>query len=154
MTFDVFEKIVNDVMNKKPILFELERDKIASDDEIQQVENSLHCTFPQNYKSFVKKYGGGYFGYTVVLSCDLQGKFYIGKYYDIYNQLFKDAYFLPLMDLETGDMLGVKINGSGYEDQMYLYLHDTNSFIQKEFDFLEAVIKYCLNTSVDIKADH
>ena len=153
MTFDIFEKIVNDVMDKKPILFELERDRIVSEDEIKQVENSLHFTLPKNYNSFVKKYGGGYFGFTVVLSCDLQGKFYIGKYYDIYNQLFKDASFLPLMDFETGDLLGVKINSSDSEEKMYMYLHDTNSFIQKDFDFLEAVIKYCLNTVVNIKAE-
>lgn len=55
MTFDVFEKIINDVMNKKPILFELERDTIASDDAIKQVEKRLHFTLPQNYKRFVKK---------------------------------------------------------------------------------------------------
>lgn len=55
LTFDVFEKIINDVMNKKPILFELERDTIASDDAIKQVEKRLHFTLPQNYKRFVKK---------------------------------------------------------------------------------------------------
>lgn len=153
MTFDIFEKIVNDVMNKKPILFELDMDTIASDDAIKQVENRLHFTLPQNYKRFVKKYGGGYFGYTIVLSCDLQSKFYIGKYYDIYNESFKDACFLPLMDFETGDMLGMKINGSDPEEHMYMFLHDTNEFVRMDFDFLEAVIKYCLNTAVNIRAD-
>ena len=57
------------------------------------------------------------------------------------------------MDFETGDLLGVKINSSDSEEKMYMYLHDTNSFIQKDFDFLEAVIKYCLNTVVNIKAE-
>ena len=140
MTFDIFEKIVNDVMNKKPILFELDMDTIASDDAIKQVENRLHFTLPQNYKS-------------IVLSCDLQSKFYIGKYYDIYNESFKDACFLPLMDFETGDMLGMKINGSDPEEHMYMFLHDTNEFVRMDFDFLEAVIKYCLNTAVNIRAD-
>ncbi len=77
MNFLEFDNVVEKVRNRKPILFGLKSDNIASDEELIHIENYYQIQLPESYKQFLKKYGGGYFAYTVVYSCDMDSKFYV-----------------------------------------------------------------------------
>lgn len=63
---------------------------------------------PDSYKDFVSQYGGGYFGFIVVYSCDCNGMFYIKD--NVLKEWVKEKSFLPVVDLETGDFLGFEID--------------------------------------------
>ena len=79
MEFKDFISLVEKVEKEKPILFGLDSDRIASDNDINQIENYYCLELPESYKLFLKKYGGGYFAYTVVYSCDSNGNFLLKK---------------------------------------------------------------------------
>lgn len=143
MAYKEFTDIVNRVQIAKPILFELNGWDINSNEMILNLEHSIKLTLPENYKLFVKKYGGGYFVFTIVLSCNPKSKFYLLN--PNYSNLIKTHNFLPLIDLETGDIAGVRVSQNKCSNEIYLYSHDTNRITPSTFDFLEAILHYGLN---------
>lgn len=74
MDFDIFNTIVDECKTKKPKLFGLGHDKILNAEEIE---------LPNQYKEFLMKYGGGYFGYTNIYSLDEDSDFYILKHNNV-----------------------------------------------------------------------
>lgn len=143
MNFMEFDNVVEELRSRKPILFGLKSDNIASDEELIHVENYYQIQLPESYKQFLKKYGGGYFVYTVVYSCDTASKFYI-----IHNVLkeWVDKYnFLPVIDFQTGDMGGFKINNKKCDELFCIYNHDEKQVVEsEECDFFQALVMYGL----------
>lgn len=143
MEFLEFIDIVDEVKEKKPILFGLDSDKIASDEEITQIESYFCIQLPESYKSFLKKYGGGYFAYTVVYSSDANSDFYVIKnitkdWVDTYN-------FFPIIDFETGDLGGFKVNDKQCNDFFSIFTHEEKRIIDYDkYDFFQALLKYGL----------
>ena len=141
MDISEFMCIVSEVKKNKPILFGLESDKAASDNEIKQIEEYYGVELPKSYKGFLKKFGGGYFGYTVVYSCDCNSRFYLGNnvmkgWVDTYN-------FFPVIDFETGDLCGFKIIDKKCGEHMCIFNHEEQQVIEETGDNLfQALIKY------------
>lgn len=135
-----FDKKIMEIKKKNPILFELERDKCVEDEQIDKVENFFHINLSKQYKNFVKKYGGGYFGFTTILSCDPSGNFYLVN--NISSEWVNQHGFLPLFDFETGDFGGIKTDSGILDENIYIYLHETNNIIEEKIDFFQAVLKY------------
>lgn len=143
MKFKDFIDLVEKVEKKNPILFGLYSDKIASDKDINQIEKYYCIKFPENYKLFLKKYGGGYFAYTVVYSCDNNSDFCMLKNVD---KEWVDKYSLfPIIDFETGDLGVFKVDNRMCEDLVYILVHgEENVDLHGEYDFLQALAKYGL----------
>lgn len=141
MDISEFMSIVSEVKENKPILFGLESDKAASDNEIEQIEEYYGVELPKNYKEFLKEFGGGYFGYIVVYSCDRNSRFYLGnnvlkEWIDTYN-------FFPVMDFETGDLCGFKIYDNKCDEHMCIFNHGEQPVIEETGDNLfQALVKY------------
>ena len=143
MNISEFISIVNEVKENKPILFGLESDKTASDIEIEQIEEYYDVELPESYKEFLKEFGGGYFGYTVIYSCDCDSRFYLGnnvlkEWIDTYN-------FFPVIDFETGDLCGFQIYGNKCGEHMCIFNHEEKQVIEETEDNLfQALVKYGL----------
>ena len=141
MNISEFMGIVSEVKENKPILFGLESDEAASDNEVEQIEEYYGVELPESYKEFLKEFGGGYFGYTVVYSCDCNSRFYLvnnvlKEWIDTYN-------FFPVIDFETGDLCGFKINGNKCGEYMCIFNHDEQQVIEEtEDDLFQALVKY------------
>ena len=141
MDISEFMSIVSEVKENKPILFGLESDKAASDNEIEQIEEYYGVGLPKSYKEFLKEFGGGYFGYIVVYSCDRNSRFYLGnnvlkEWIDTYN-------FFPVMDFETGDLCGFKIYDNKCGEYMCMFDHEEKQVREEnEYDFFQTLAKY------------
>ncbi len=72
-----FQNKVLEMAEKKPRLFALESDAKADSGEIEDIETYYNIILPDSYKDFVSQYGGGYFGFIAVYSCDCDGMFFI-----------------------------------------------------------------------------
>ena len=79
MTYNQFIEIVEQIKKTKPILFELEKDKVVSEVDIFRFENDNSIVLPDEYKKFVIEFGGGYFGYSNIYSLDKDSSFVILK---------------------------------------------------------------------------
>lgn len=64
MTFEDFELKLIDVKRAKPLLFELDADKVPSEQDVADCECTLGIALPSKYVQFLQCYGGGYFGYA------------------------------------------------------------------------------------------
>lgn len=137
-----FENMVREMMEKKPKLFALESDNKASVEMIEIVEKYYEIKLPDSYKYFVNQYGGGYFGFIVVYSCDYNGMFYIKD--NVLKKWVLERSFLPVIDFETGDFLGFKIENGVCQNIVVLYLHEENELQTLEIDFYDALLKYGL----------
>lgn len=140
-----FENVVRKMMDEKPILFALESDNKASAEMIEIVEGYYGIKFPDSYKGFVSEYGGGYFGFIVVYSCDCNGMFYIKNI--VSKEWVLKKSFLPVVDFETGDLLGFEIENGVCRNVVSLYLHEENELHLLEMDFYDAILEHGLKAN-------
>ncbi len=143
MEFKDFISLVKKVEKENPILFELNSDRIASDNDINQIENYYCLKLPESYKLFLKEYGGGYFAYTVVYSCDTNGKFFVKK--NVTKEWVDKYHLFPVIDFETGDLGVFKVDNRMCEDLVYVFVHGEDNLKKYGNDnFLQALAKYGL----------
>lgn len=145
MENNIFNMKVKEVAEKKPKLFAIDSDDIACVEKIAVVENYYNIKLPCSYKEFVQQYGGGYFGFIIVFSCDCNGMFYIIDKISV--EWVKKKSFLPVIDLETGDYIGFKIIDGICQSVVSLYSHEEDSFQDIGMDFYEILIKYGLKST-------
>lgn len=144
MEKNTFSARVKEIAEKAPKLFALESDYMADLEMIADVERNYNLKLPCSYIEFVQQYGGGYFGFIVVFSCDCNGRFYIRN--KISAEWVEERKFLPVIDLETGDYIGFRIKDGSCQSEVSLYLHEENSFRDTGLDFYEALLKYGLKS--------
>lgn len=137
-----FQNKVKEMTEKKPRLFALESDAKVDIGEIEAVEKYYEIILPDSYKDFVRQYGGGYFGFIVVYSCDCNGMFYIKDH--VLKERVIEKSFLPVVDLETGDFMGFKIDAGICKSKVNLYSHEKEALQEMQMDFYEALLKYGL----------
>ncbi|MCM1416757.1 MAG: SMI1/KNR4 family protein [bacterium] len=145
MDKNIFDNKVREIVEKSPRLFGLHSDNMASAAMIKDVEEYYNFKLPDSYKEYLKQYGGGYFGYIIVYSCDYNSMFYIKK--NVAKELVLENAFLPIIDLETGDFIGFKILGEKCQNAVTLYLHEEDELQDLKMDFYDALLKYGLNCS-------
>ena len=137
-----FQNKVREMSEKKPRLFALESDAKVDIERIADVEKYYDIILPDSYKNFVSQYGGGYFGFIVVYSCDCNGMFYIKD--NVLKEWVVKKSFLPVVDLETGDLLGFEIDAGICKSKVTMYLHEEESLQEMQIDFYEALLKFGL----------
>jgi hypothetical protein len=137
---DIFEfsNILNNKKVENSFLFE-DIEVVATDQDIEEVEEKLAVMLPQSYKDFVKKFGGGELGYIDVFSASKMGFWYIVKH----NQHFKDYLpknFVAISDDQTGGYYGYKtMHGKCGEEVFYWHYDggfDHNTVYPNIFEFI------------------
>lgn len=145
MEIDEFNSKVSASAAKHPRLLALERDRAATEDMISRVEDYYQMPLPKPYKQFVQCYGGGYFGFVLVFSCDAEGGFYLPNHADK-DWVAKHA-FLPVIDLETGDFGGFPIQEGIAQNTVAWYDHEEEAWREADVDFFEILLQLGLKVS-------
>lgn len=140
MNLKEFEELTQKVKAENLKWFGLESDGIPTVENIELLEKYYGIEFPDNYKAFILQYGGGYFAFTIVYSIDKRSSFYIKNNVEV--EFVKEKNFLPIIDFETGDMAGVKINNGICEELMSLYDHEEDVIIDLNLNLFDALAKY------------
>lgn len=135
MNYNEFFEIVNETRNKRPIWFGLESEPKGNDNQIEKVEKVLSLSLPDEYKSFVKEYGGGYFAFTNIFSVNDLSDWYI---VNLNNQigLMETHSFLAVSDIETGDYYGFKIEKRVCCSRVMFYDHEINKVEETKYENL------------------
>ena len=144
-----FDNKFKEIVAEKPKLFALESDNKANDEKINVIENHYKIKLPENYKEFVKQYGGGYFGFIVVFSCDESGMFFIKDY--VSKEWIQNKSFLPVVDFETGDFIGFEVKEGICQNTVSLYSHEENKLVKLGMDFYDVLLKYGFKCNVTVQ---
>ncbi|HIT88723.1 MAG TPA: SMI1/KNR4 family protein [Candidatus Coprocola pullicola] len=131
--------------NKNPKLFELDSDCKPTTEDIDLIEEYYNIVFPTSYKEFLLQYGGGYFAYTVVYFLDSYGSFYAKNNVSI--EFINNNNFFPVIDFETGDLAGFKIDNGICKDTIVLYSHEEKIMSDTKLNFYNVLRKYGLELS-------
>ncbi len=138
-----FDEFIRKKKNENSKIFGLKSDCKPTYEDISELEQYYNIVLPSSYKEFLLQYGGGYFAYIVVYSLDNQSCFYIKN--NVTIKFVNDNNFFPVIDFETGDLAGFKIdNGRVCEDIIALYNHDEKVFCSTELNFYETLKKYSI----------
>jgi hypothetical protein len=147
MDFNEFFEKVTEIKSKQPIWFGLESDAIATDKEINHAEMSLSVLFPDEYKQFVKTFGGGYFAFTTVYSVGQNSEWDI----ILKNkncELIKSHNFLAFSDNHSGDYYGFKTSLGLCDSKIYFYDHETQQIKKTDFkNIFEFILKIGLQAN-------
>lgn len=137
MDFKTFESIVKTVKKECPLLFELDRDRIPSMEEVLAFQERYQVQLPERYIQFLLHYGGGYFGYANIYSLDSESCFYLGNF----NEPGAEP-LLYIADNECGDYYAFPIRQGRCQDEVVLYDHDQREIQQTEYsDILDYLVK-------------
>lgn len=146
MDFNEFSKIVDEKMVSNPIWFGLESDSKSTDDDITEIENSISIILPQEYKQFVKNYGGGYFAFTNVFSGIRDSEWYIVTQ-NIEAGFNEANSFIAVSDNGTGDFYGFEVNDGKCESKISFYDHEDNTVKTTQYSNLfDYLVKVGLNS--------
>lgn len=129
MTYNQFIEIVEQIKKTKPILFELEKDKVVSEMDIFRFENDNSIVLPDEYKKFVIEFGGGYFGYSNIYSLDKDSSFFILK-----NQHSVPDGYLAIADNECGDYYVLKIENDIVLRKVLFYGHEEQRIVETKYE--------------------
>ena len=138
MQYEKFKEIVCKAKEEKPIIFELECDKIPSKEELDIFEKETNIKLPKKYCDFLMDFGGGYFGFSNIYSIDENSIFYIGS-----NQDNVPNDYVAVADNGCGDYYVMDKNSECLET-IYLYENDTGKLYEIADDILEFLIKFGL----------
>jgi len=133
--FNQFTEHINRLKDSNPIWFALDSDPVGTKAEIETVEKQLNISLPEDYKKFIKAFGGGYFAYTVMFSVSADSE------WNIINQnqsldLLEKQYFLAVSDNQAGDYYGYKIESGLSEKNLFVYDHDDRQIKQTKYQNL------------------
>lgn len=145
MNVEEFEELIQKFKVVCPHIFELESDSTPTMEDIGLIENNYGIVFPKSYRDFLLRYGGGYFGYTVVYSLDDQSPFYVLK--NVAAEFVRVNGFFPVIDFETGDLAGFKMDHGVCEDSVMLYDHETMKVSDLKMNFYDVLGKYGLQNN-------
>lgn len=143
MNYQEFQNIVEEKKKQKPILFQLEHDKIFTPEEIDDFQKKNNITLPETYCSFLAEYGGGYFGYANIYSLDSNSDFYL-----LAHRQFPKQEFLPMADNECGDYYVFKVENQNCLNKLYFYDHETGEIHNTPY---ENVLEYLVQAGLRIK---
>lgn len=147
MNLREFNDFVSMKKKIKPILFGLESDKIADEEDIKTVEEYYGIQLPASYKEFVQEYGGGYFAHSIIYSCDENSDFYLLSNNPI--EFVGNNNFIAVSDLGTGDLFGFSINKNICDARISIYDHEKKSVVETDMhDIFEFISKYGLKIEI------
>ena len=135
-----FLALVDRARMAKPFWFEGEMDIPATDSQITQAEHEIGAQFPDEYRFFLSKFGGGYFGHANVFSVTPRSDWNINSINSRYN-VRND--FVAVSDDQAGGYYGF-MRHSGHLSPQIFYIYPPEGDALKEkypplFVFLHSV---------------
>ncbi|CAG1023198.1 hypothetical protein MTYM_02264 [Methylococcales bacterium] len=143
MDFDQFIDLVEKTKQLHPIWFGLDSDKIPTEGDVRMAEKRLGAQFPKDYRDFLLKFGGGYFGLSKVFSVQPDSDWNVIDI-NLGAKALQEGY-IAISDNETGDYFGYKIIEGICEPWIYFYDHEEDKWKKTEFcNIFEYLKKYGL----------
>lgn len=139
MNYIEFKTIIDSIKKDKPVLFQLSKDKTVLDETVDKSEEYYGIKFPDSYRVFLKELGGGYLGFLLIFSLDKDGMFYLQDHISV--DFVDEAGMLPVIDLETGDYIGYKIEDGICKEKMVIWLHEEREIRDLKKGFYEIVLE-------------
>lgn len=137
MEFEVFEEIAARTREEKPLLFELEHDRVPTEEEIMAFQDRHQILLPEKYRRFLQAFGGGFFGYANVYSLDQNSSFYILR-----NNPDQLGDLLFVADNGCGDYYAFRMEGRRCGEEIVFCDHETGAAQDTGFgDILEYLVK-------------
>lgn len=123
MTFTQFLAEVDEARKTNPRILMLDSDAPGSPAQIARAEQTLGVLLPESYAQFVKRFGGGFFGFSLVYSLDEASEFYLLSH-NTADSAAKHGY-VAVIDYETGDTAGFRVENGQCGEQMWRYDHES-----------------------------
>jgi hypothetical protein len=140
LTRDEFDRLVDEARTERPLLFDLEPDAPPDDEAIRDVGRQLGSTLPDDFVWFLRKYGGGNFGFASVYSADDSSDLYLPD-----NQSGDTSGFVAVSDDGTGNLFGFRVADGTAEDGVIIWEHETGSAEPTGTPFLDWLAKTALH---------
>lgn len=120
MTFDELKKLDRDARQTKPNLFSLtNQDTPSTDAMVENLQCITGVRLPTSYQMFLKEFGGGAFGLTVIFSSNPGSEWYLAKKYEESKRWLRGR-FLPFSDDFAGGLYLLEIvDGQAHEPVLY-----------------------------------
>lgn len=131
MNFNSFKKLVEEAKKDHPVWFGIESDKYYDAVIVSEAEVKLGSLLPDDYKNFIKEYGGGYFGFSNVYSLEQGSDWNLVDLNYQYNN-FRDCYVL-FSENGSGDFYGFKSNDGICESNVCFYDHESQAWQLTKF---------------------
>lgn len=145
MDFEEFKEFVENTKKQHPVWFGLPSDSQSTEESIMFAEKKMDAVFPNQYKEFLKEYGGGYFGFTVIYSLDDASDWNLINKNEENNHIRSD--FLIFSENELGDFFGFHIDNGKCGPSLYFFDHETQKWSETKFvSFIQYVEKKGLSS--------
>lgn len=139
MTFLEFKTLVEKLKVEHPHWFESECEPPATDGRIHEVETRLRITFPDDYRLFLKTFGGGYFAFTNIFSVNPSSEWNIVTK----NSESGIPRFLAVSDDEAGGYYGYRVDNIVTDRRIYYWDHESQKVLGPQYD---DIFSYIANT--------
>lgn len=142
MNHGEFQQLVEEKRRRNPIWFALHADARAEPAVIEAAEARLGVNFPEEYRSFLRDYGGGYFAFSNVFSVDPESEWNIERRNAPLSPEIR-AGFLAISDPATGDYYGFRVSDGIAASAIWVLDHDEQTIRPTSygdlFEYLAAV---------------
>ena len=118
--------------------FSLMEGRTASAEDIAEAEHALGVALPQKYKTFMRRYGGGTFGFADLLPVRARGSG--GDSDDIVSvsrRRFPDGSFVAVAPVGTGDFWVFPVSAGRCREEVWLHVRDGGDPAPEDADFLD-----------------
>jgi len=114
----------------------------ASAEDIAAAERALGATLPAQYKAFMRRYGGGQFGFLDLLPIPTAGSAqHVDDVVSVSQAKFPDGSFVAVAPVGTGDYWCFPVLDGRCSDEMWFHYHDADDPTLEAPDFLDFVAR-------------
>lgn len=120
MTLEELKEIDAHYRQEKPLLFQaLTPDPPASEQQLEDVERAIGVRLPPSYRAFVREFGGGSFGMSIIFSADPDSEWYLPKQQREAARYLPDGLLAFSDDFAGGNYVFKVANGEAQEAAFY-----------------------------------
>lgn len=124
--------------------FALIEGRTATSDEIADVERRIGTIFPDKYKVFMTRYGGGQFGFVDLIPIVADPEEHEDDLCTVNDREFRERDFVAVAPVGTGDYWGFPVTDGRCRDEVWFRFHDAGEPELVAGDFLEFVANHGL----------
>jgi hypothetical protein len=117
---------------------------VATAGEIADVERRMGVIFPDKYKIFMIRYGGGEFGFVDLFPVVTGGQMHEDDLWTVNSREFPDRSFVAVAPVGTGDYWGFPVTDGRCHGEIWFHFHDAGAPQFEAADFLEFVANHGL----------
>jgi len=142
MTIEELRKLDSLYRQEKPNLFRLSTpDQPASEDQITELETSVGVRLPQEYRSFLREFGGGSYGLATIFSAEPESEWYLPRKQAEANRYLPEGLLAFSDDFAGGNYVLKVLNGQALKPVFY-WNQDGGEAPTEFDDVIEFIARY------------